>query len=113
VALCRGGALSPCRRRADVRGVLEEWQDLQECDDVELIDESGDSGIAGPYGALMLPLSYAYVIVGAAHIDAVAADLLAKGSLTYAEVMAEPRTLDWAAVVETSQRAQGLLSRTG
>jgi hypothetical protein len=91
-----------------LRSVLEEWQDVQGCDDEWLIEESGDYGIAGQYGALMLPLSCAYVVAGAVHID-VAADLLAKGSLTYAEVMTEPRDLDQDAFVQVFERAQGLL----
>jgi hypothetical protein len=93
-----------------LRSVLEQWQEVQECEDVELIEESDDYSNAGPYGALMLPLSFAYVVAGAPHIDDVAADLLAAGSLTYAEVVSVPRDLDRDAVCMAFERARGFLS---
>jgi hypothetical protein len=93
-----------------LRCVLDEWRAVQECGDEWLIEESGDYGSAGECGGLMLPMAYAYVVAGAAHIDAVAADLLARGTLTYAEVVAQPRTLDQEVFVQAFQRAQRLLA---
>lgn len=97
---------------AALAGVLTSWSEAQ--DDLPWDDEEGDDyTTAGVMGGAMLPLAFAFVQAGREHIAEVAALLLdsPSGRLTYEEVTAEARPLDWDAVMQHYSRARGMLDK--
>jgi hypothetical protein len=99
---------------ATLAGVLATWREAQ--DEGDLFEDDGDDYYtAGAMGDAMLPLAFAFVQAGRQHIADLGALLLASpsGRLTYEQVAATARPLDWEAVMQHYGRAQALLAKSG